>query len=657
MTRKKLVPVLIILLVVACSRRSEGLKQDDMPSFINQFLLMHVKYHTLNDEISARTLDNYISILDYGKYYFLKKDIEGFSSYKNTIDDMLNAGQYEFIYRIYDTYKERFDQNMKLAEKLIDMNHDFNVNEYLTVDRDSYDFASTPEEMQERWRKSIKLQLLNYISAGKKIDEARTRLKKKYQLMRKGINELSNDELLSRFLNSLSTALDPHSNYLTREEHEDFTIQMELKLEGIGVRLRSEDGFVNVESIMAGGAADKLPAALQLKPGDRIVAVAQGPEEPVDVIDMDLRDVVKKIRGKKGTEVRLTILRNSEKGGTERIIVPIVREEISLQDSEAKSAVFTLAGPEPLKIGYINLPSFYQDPHRDKSSAGDMRELISSLSKSGIQGLVLDLRGNPGGLLTEAAEIAGLFISSGPIVQIKSGNGDPQIIQDDDNSTLYSGPLVILIDKFSASASEILAGAIRDYKRGIIIGPTSTYGKGTVQSYNPIPSFPESARGKKGAIKITTHIFYQPSGTSNQLNGIAPDIRIPALSSVWDIGESKSHYPLKWEPIRPASYSPYNMVSPSLVTQLKARSDARVKENKKFRDLAVKISKYREQINKKTISLKEESDIEKDREKELEKQMTRDERKKIIDPDDIFLNEAFNVTGDYIHSKKAAAAR
>ena len=652
MTRKKLVPVLIILLVVACSRRSEGLKQNDMPSFINQFLLMHVKYHSLNDEISARTLDNYISILDYGKYYFYKKDIESFSAYKNTIDDMLNQGQYDFIYRIYDTYKERFDQNMTMVEKLIDMNHDFNIDESMPIDRETYDFASTPAEMQERWRKSIKLQLLNYISAGKKIDEARTRLKKKYQLVKKSVDELSNDELLSRFLNSVSTALDPHSNYLSKEEHEDFTIQMELKLEGIGVRLRSEDGFVNVESIITGGAADKLPAALRLKPNDRIVAVAQGPEEPVDVIDMDLRDVVKKIRGKKGTEVRLTILRDSEKGGTERMIVPITREEISLQDSEAKSDILTTAGPDPMKIGYINLPSFYQDPHRDKSSAGDMRDLITKLTSAGIQGLVVDLRGNPGGLLTEAAEIGGLFITSGPIVQIKAGNGDPQIIQDDDGTALYTGPLVILIDRFSASASEILAGAIHDYKRGIIIGPSSTYGKGTVQSYNPIPSFPESSRGKKGAIKVTTHIFYQPSGTSNQLNGIAPDIMVPALSSAWDIGEDKSRYPLKWEPIRPASYTPEKSVSPAIISQLRSKSDSRIRGNQKFRDLVVKIKKYRERINKKVISLKEESDIEKDRDKELEKQMNREENKKVIDTDDIFLGEAFNVTADYVRMKK-----
>jgi len=439
-------------------------------------------------------------------------------------------------------------------------------------------------------------------------------------------------------------SLEDEGLLVVEDDHEDFKISMELKLEGIGVRLRTEDGFVIVESIITGGATDKLPEDLILKPNDKIVAVAQAKGEPVDVIDMDLRDVVKKIRGKKGTEVRLTILRDSEENSKSlRKIVPIIREEIKLQDSDAESDVHTMSrNGRKDNIGYINLPSFYQDSARNKSSAGDMRLHIERLIKKNVKGIILDLRGNPGGLLNEAIEIAGLFIDRGPIVQIKDGRNPPHVIHDNDNGIFYDGPVVILIDKFSASASEILAGAIKDYKRGVIIGPGNTFGKGTVQSYNVLPF-------EKGAIKVTTHIFYQPAGTSNQLNGIKPDIRIPALSSIWDIGEDKTKYPLKWKKIKSANFKRYNSTNPAVISNLKKKSIGRINSSREFSELIKKIDKFKKQVSNKTISLKEESNIEKQKKKELEKTIKKDRDKKIIDlKNDLFLKEAFNITHDYI---------
>ena len=398
-----------------------------------------------------------------------------------------------------------------------------------------------------------------------------------------------------------------------------------------------------------GGATDKLPDNIKLKPNDKIVAVAQREGEPLDIIDMDLRDVVKKIRGKKGTEVRLTILRETTGHNRPlRMIVPIVREVIKLQDSDAESDIYTLKrGNKKMKLGYIKLPSFYIDQETGKSSAGDTRKHLNDLMGKGVKGIVLDLRNNPGGSLHEAVKIVGLFIDSGPVIQIKqSGGRAPYIMRDNDIGTFYDGPLVILVDRFSASASEILAGAIKDYRRGLIVGPTKTFGKGTVQSYHELAA-------RRGAVKITTGIFYQPSGTSNQLNGISPDVIIPAISSIWNIGEHRQRYPLKWKRLKSAYFKAYKYVNGSLVGSLKRTSSKRIAESPEFKKLIAKINKLKKQVNNKTISLKEETSLDKERKKELEKTRKKINRDKIIDVEnDMFLQEAFNVTYDYIRLLK-----
>ncbi|MCU0848974.1 MAG: carboxy terminal-processing peptidase [Spirochaetes bacterium] len=645
MKRWFVVPLLTIILVFSCFKKSEGLKEADLPMLINQFLMMHVQYHSLDDELSERILNTYINILDYGKYYFYKEDVEKFQVYRHKIDDNINSGQYGFIYEIFSVYKKRFKENMIIFNELLNQKYDFNRDESILVDAEKTDYARNRDEMKEKWRKNIKLQLLNYMSVTKDIEKAKEKLRKKYSLIQKRVEEINEDKILASFVNAFSMSLDPHSNFLTWDEHQDFKISMELKLEGIGVRLSTEDGFVTVESIIPGGAADKLPRDSQLKPRDKIISVAQGGDEAVDVIDMDLRDVVKKIRGKKGTEVRLTVLRkagDSERDKTSRLVIPITREEIKLQDSEVKSEVFTVDGGKGMKIGYIKLPSFYSDQETGKSSALDMMKNLQRMINANVEVVILDLRGNPGGLLNEAVDIAGLFIHSGPIVEIKDGMNPPNVLYNSDSRTMYEGPLVVLIDKFSASASEILAGAFKDYKRGIVLGPTNTFGKGTVQSYHALPQ-------EKGAIKITTHIFYQPEGNSNQLYGISPDIKIPDMTSIWDIGEDKAKHPLKWKKIKSAEYQPYNRVNQQIVSALAGKSSARVGESAEFRKLNEKIEKFKKQLSNKIISLKEESIIEKQKEKEIEKSMKRERGEKLIDlQNDLFLKESFNITKDYL---------
>jgi len=642
MFKKRFIPLLTLIIIFSCFKKSEGLKQTDMQFLVNQVLSIHAQYNTIDDTISKRIFSNYIESLDYGKYYFYQSDIKQLSKYELLFDDFIAANDYRAVFEIFKIYKERSNEAMLIFDELLKEDYDFTKDESIVVDRQKVPYAENSADMKERWRKNIKLQLLNYVSSGKTLKEGKQKLEKKYKLMKKRIDEIDEDKLLNMFMNSITTALDPHTNYLSNEEHQDFKISMELKLEGIGVRLRSEDGFVMVESIIVGGAADKLPDTLKLKPNDKIVAVAQSKGEPVDVIDMDLRDVVKLIRGEKGTEVKLTILRDAEKADKpSRLIIPIIREEIALQDSDAKSHIETMKKDgKSYKIGYIKLPSFYEDPASGKSSSGDVKNLLGSLTKEKVNVVVLDLRGNPGGLLTEAVDIAGLFIEQGPVLQLVRKNTPPRVYYDNDPEIYYKGPFIVLIDTFSASASEILAGAIKDYKRGLIIGSGNTYGKGTVQSYNVL-------QNNLGAIKITTHIFYQPGGTSNQLTGIAPDINVPDITAIWEMNESENKYPLKWEKIESAEFQKYKYVSEPVVKNLSKLSYARTDKGE-YADLRKKIADYRLKLKNKTISLKEESDKSLQKDKEMEDKMKQDREKEGVDlKNDIFLKEAFNVGCDY----------
>ncbi len=645
--------VAVTLLLFGCIKNTSGLRQEDIEPLTVITLSRHIKYNQFTDEISERTLNNLIYNLDPGKYYFYKSDIDKFMQYKDKMDDFVSANDYSVIFEIQETYKKRFHENLNNFTGLIAKDYNFDKDETIIIDRDTVDYAKTKEEMSERWRRNIKLQLLNQLSIDNDINKAKKKLIKKYDLLSKRIDEIDTESMLAIFINSFTTALDPHSNYLTQEEHEDFQISTNLKLEGIGVLLRSEDGFIIVERIIPGGPASKLPNNLRLYPDDKIVAVAQGNEEPVDVIDMALRDVVNLIRGKKGTVVKLTILRKIEDSNSQpRLIVPITREEITLEDKAAKSEVFPLKkNKRELKIGYIQLPSFYMDfdgvnmndPNARRSSR-DMKTEISKLKKQGIDGMVIDLRGNPGGALTEARDIAGMFIDEGPVVQILVEKNKVEIMEDREPGVDYDGPVVLLIDKFSASASEIFAGAIKDYKRGIIIGPDSTFGKGSVQTYNVLP-------GNNGALKITTALFYQPGGSSNQLNGIKPDIFVPDISSVWDMGEDKLRYPLQWEMIKKAKFKEYSKyIKNNTISTLNEQSSKRIRENDKFTELIKKIHILKEKKNEKTISLKEESKIQNQELKEIEKKerQYRDDNKVIDLEHDLFLEEAFNITYDYI---------
>ncbi|MGL4368363.1 MAG: S41 family peptidase, partial [Spirochaetota bacterium] len=459
--------LLFLVISFGCSKKSEGLVQNDMPYLVNGFLQMHVSINDYTDEISARTLDNIISNLDPWKMYFTKSDIDKIMKDKDKLDDYFYANNYQFLFAIYELYKTRFDERYSLYTELMKQDFDFTANESITADKDKILFTDDLKEIRDRWRKTIKLQLLGYVNTGKSIEDAKKKVSKKYELAKKDTEALSADKIYKSYINSFGLALDPHSDYMDRYEFEDFKIQMSLKLQGIGAVLRSEDGYVFVESIMPGGPVSKLPEELKIMPNDKIIAVAQGDKEPEEIIDIPLRDAVKKIRGDKGTTVNLTIVREIEKGKPRQLIIPIVRDEIVLEQQAVKSEIYEKKqNGTAVRIGYIKLPTFYSGDSSfgsdsPRTSSSDMLDAIKDLSRKKVNAMVVDLRENPGGALEDAINISGFFIKDGPVVQVME-HGNVSVKRDTDSSIYYDGPVVILIDKLSASASEIVSGAMKD---------------------------------------------------------------------------------------------------------------------------------------------------------------------------------------------------
>ena len=598
---------------------------------VGVYLKMHFSHHEFDAELSRRTLDNLIKSWDSGKVYFLKSDVKEFEDkYAGKLNELIMDADCRPIEQLAKTFAKRFTERQKVINNWIAAKHDFKVDESMLIDRKKMDYAATTEEVSERWRQRVKFQLLQLKGTLKDLDKAKEKLHKRYVLAEKRQNELTSDDMYNIFLNSFSLALDPHSEYMSPESLEDFRISTRLSLEGIGAVLRSEDGFTTIQSLVPGGAAANTG---KVKANDKIIAVAQGEEPPVDVIDMDLREVVKQIRGTHGTEVRLTLVRD-DAGKTTQLVVPIIREQIQLKDRAAKSAVYpvtiTEAGgaTKQLKIGVIDLPSFYMDfegrqNHEKgyKSSSVDMLNEVTKLKKAGVDAMVVDLRSNGGGSLDESIDIAGLFFDKGPVVQIKDTRGSVFVQKDEDGKTAYAGPLLVMINRQSASASEIFAGAIQDYQRGLIVGDTHTFGKGTVQNLNDIDE-------KLGAIKVTISKFYRPSGSSTQLKGVESDIVLPDLMDDYEIGEKHYDYALPWEKIASSDYKAFNLVTPEIVKPLRESSKERVAKDKGFEKIFTAIKEYKSNEEQRSkVSLKEEApDAKADAKKEADKKLAKHDK-------------------------------
>lgn len=614
------------------------------------YFKMHYSYDRFDDEISKKTLANFLKSWDPGKLYFYEADINDIKAkYETKLDDMINQLDCSGIDYIVNLYSKRFEERQKHQLTLVKAKYNFKIDEYMDIDRKTTKYAKTQEELNERWRKRMKFQLLSLIST---IDEAkaRTKLDKRATLAVKRHNELTRDKVFGIFLNAFAMALDPHSSYMPAEELEDFRIRTRLSLEGIGASLRSDEGFTIVASLVKGGAAEK---GGLLKINDKIIAVAQDKGEPVDVIDMDLSEVVRLIRGARKTTVRLSVIRETP-GKTQKLVVPIVREKIQLVDQQASSRMITTrVEGEPYNIGVINLPSFYIDfegKHKNlknyRSSSQDTIRELEKLNKSKLDGLIVDLRNNGGGSLEESINLAGLFFDSGPVVQVKAPSGDTEAYSDRDGKTYYNGPLVVMINRHSASASEIFAGAIQDYERGLIIGDSHTFGKGTVQNLNDVaPTL--------GAIKVTVNQFYRPDGATTQLKGVESDIRLVSLLDQFEVGEKFYDYALPYEVIKGSAHNDFNEVKP-YVGKLKQASLARVASDPQFQEVFDSIEEYKKNKTERSrVSLKEKTA--KEKAEELKEKEEDEKRKDSIDKDkdtfhlkdDAYLQEAARIAVDY----------
>ncbi len=630
----------------------------------------HLTKHAIDDEISQRCETIFLKMLDPWKLYFYQSDIDAFDKYKNDLDDMVKRGDVSFAYLVFKTFLARIDERVKMVDELLAGQHDFSLDEEMSIDKDAVTWSKTPQEARERWRKRIKYDLLLLKADKTEGQAAIDKLRQRYRSFAKRMHQTDNDELLEMFLTSFTSAFDPHTTYMSPASVENFEIAMKLELEGIGASLQSIDGYTVVNKIVPGGAADKDG---RLKPEDKIIAVGQGEDgESVDVVDMKLSEVVKLIRGKEGTIVRLTVI---PVGSTESKVYNIRRAKIELKDSEAKSKVFE-AGRKPdgspCKIGVIDLPSFYMDMSGArrglpdyKSTTRDVRAILEDFKKNGVDAVVLDLRRNGGGSLTEAINLTGLFIGEGPVVQVKDADGRVQPYFDLEPGMAWAGPLIVLTSKFSASASEILAGAIQDYGRGLIVGDHATHGKGTVQSLLDLGQqlFRVPNAPPMGALKITMQQFYRPLGESTQRRGVLADIELPSLTTHLDVAEADLDYPLPFDQVEPMKLKPYGYVSPTIIEQLRRQSDQRIAQTEKFQQARKNISRYLEQKARKTISLNEEKflkeraevNADKEEEKKIE-ELNNGSNQNTIERD-YYLDEVLAITADYLNLRLVAQAK
>jgi carboxyl-terminal processing protease len=631
MTRKLLLILLLPMLLLPTTGTafvgsdadadSFDLNRARLLSFVirQQLVSHHYSHKPLDDQLSKDAFTLFLKQIDSQKRFLLSEDVRRLEKFETRIDDELASSQVRLPQVAAQTMEQRVADVREMVFSLLDEGFDLHREERLETDPDKIKYCETPAELRDRWRKILKLQVINRLfaleenaaaeDAGATAGDEKTLLAEAIDKVRNNqehlFNQLQEDrrqDYFDVYFNAVASAFDPHSNYLPPMTKEDFDISMRGSLEGIGATLREEEGFIKVVRIIPGSAAYRQG---QLEAEDTILAVGEGSDDAVDVVDMRLRDAVRLIRGKKGTEVRLHV----RKPDGRRVVIPIVRDVVQIEETFVKSAVLPLPDKER-SYGYIKIPSFYRDFEGGMNGGGrnstdDTRKELERLGKADIDGLVLDLRNNGGGALTDAVSVAGLFIEDGPIVQVKNADGKIETLTDKDESVAYDGPLVVLVNKFSASASEILAGALQDYDRAVIIGSEHTHGKGTVQAVIDLDRslpFPNMDKYRPlGAMKVTIQKFYRISGDSTQYRGVVPDIVLPDRLRHVESGEQYLEHSLPWDQVPAAEFSTWPASPP--VQKLEERSLARASENEELSEIAREAERVRERMADTTYPL------------------------------------------------------
>ena len=597
--------------------------------FLERSQLAH---HPLDADLAGRLLDRYLDDLDGSRSLFLQSDVKEFGAYRATLSQAIEAGDTSAARAIFSRFLERLEQRVAYTSRVLRTEKlDFAGHDSYSFDRENAERPRDRKAAESLWRQQLRAEYLQEKLANKRPEQIVHTLIHRETQQLATMKTLRGDEVLEIYLDALAHVYDPHTDYLGHEQMETLAIAMNLSLFGIGASLQTKDGYCVIRELLPGGPA--LRSGL-LKPGDRIVAVAQSNGEPVDITNMPLSRSVELIRGAKGTTVKLTILPAGAADGSVPKVVSLVREEIKLEDQQAKARILDVQTGQgrTLRLGVIDLPSFYADMGGRKggvsrSATADVARLLVKLKAEHVRGIVLDLRGNGGGSLEEAITMTGLFIRQGPVVQTRGMTGDIEVGSDDDPAVQYDGPLVVLTNRFSASASEILVGALKDYGRAVVVGDSSTFGKGTVQSILPLAMVMDKAgiahAYDPGALKITISKFYRPGGASTQLRGVASDIVLPSPSDLSDVNESSLKNPLPWDAVAPTPHEQLNRVQPYLAT-LREKSRERIRTEKEFSYLAEDVARIKKSVAEKSVSLNEAER----RQEMAEDKARQDERKK-----------------------------
>lgn len=630
-----------------------------------RFTRAHYKKVTIDDALSGEVFDRYIKQLDYARNIFLATDINDFQKYRLEFDTVLTRGKLETAYDIYNLNMQRRLERYEYAVSLLSSKGDknpfnFTKEEIYSFDREEAPWPASEAELNELWRLKVKSDVLNLTLTKKEWPKIKEVLTKRYEYAIKRLKQSESEDAFQLVMNSFARVVEPHTSYLSPRNAERFQVDMNLSLEGIGAELRSIEDYTVIHRVVTGGPADK---SKQLKSKDRIVGVAQGDKDFEDVIGWRLDDVVELIKGAKGTTVRLQILSGDSDDEANIKVVSIVRDIIKLEDRAAKSEVY-LENPDVAdskRLGVITIPSFYNNLSKD------VKKEIAKLKEEKVEGIIVDLRGNGGGSLSEATLLTGLFIDKGPVVQIRDGANRIQVNSDRDGVSFFDGPLTVMVDRYSASASEIFSAAIQDYGRGVIIGE-HTFGKGTVQQHRGLGRVYDLYEKPLGSIQYTIAKFYRINGGSTQHRGVLPDISFPAAVNPEDWGESKEENALPWDQIQQAKYSPLNELNTD-IEYLSSLYQQRIKENPEFNYLLEDISIYQAEKDDKTISLNlatRKSEREERKSKRLvrvNEQLVLLGKEKVTDLDDLsdelddldpFLDEAARITFDFVSLGKIA---
>jgi carboxyl-terminal processing protease len=605
--------------------------------------------------MSERVLRNYLQMLDYMHLYFTQDDVNEFMTrFAPTLASQIPSGDLSAPREIFTRFRQRVEERVAKNKALAEAPHDFKSNKTVEIDRKKAPWPASNEEADRLWADRIEAELLQESLNEHPLNPPAKVVTKRYNQFLKNVDEQTDEEVIKTFLVALAQSYDPHSEYMSPSDMENFNIQMRLSLVGIGAVLRTDDGYAKIVEVVPGGPADKDG---RLKPNDRIAAVAQGKGPFEDVVDMKLDKVVEKIRGAKGSQVRLQVIPANSTDPSKRNVIEITREEVKLKESEAKGEVIDYKEPNGKieKFGWLTVPSFYAEMDRHgeadaKSTTRDVRKILDRMKKEGIEGLVIDLRRDGGGSLEEAINLTGLFVGAGPVVQAKDATGRVSVARDYEKEPFYTGPMIVLVNRLSASASEIFAAALQDYGRAVIVGDERSFGKGTVQTLLDVGKFMplfHDQGAKAGSLKLTIQKFYRVSGGSTQHRGVLSDIVLPSTTDTPEIGESSLPNPLAYDEVDPQPVRHFTFTSP-LIDELKNRSSERVSKDPEFAYINEDMKRFREKLSQNQLSLNE-----KQRRDEMakDKQMKRSrlaERKKSPRPDPV----AYEVTLDTVEKEK-----